>query len=46
LRIEKLIYAANESLRGHESLRKLRESVPQETKSQETESPQGDTNGE
>jgi flagellar motor switch protein FliM len=46
LRIEKLIYAANESLRGHESLRKLRESVPQETKSQETESPQGDANGE
>ncbi|MGE5650155.1 flagellar motor switch protein FliM [Noviherbaspirillum sp. UKPF54] len=39
LRIEKLIYSANESLRGHEQLRRLKETEAQD----DNESPQGET---
>ncbi|MGE5622114.1 MAG: flagellar motor switch protein FliM [Bacillota bacterium] len=39
LRIEKLIYSANESLRGHEQLRRLKETEAQD----ENEAPQGET---
>ena len=43
LRIEKLIYSANESLRGHEQLRRLKETEAM----QDDDMPQGgDTNGE
>jgi flagellar motor switch protein FliM len=47
LRIEKLIFSANESLRGHESLRRLREagSLAESDAPQQTESPQGGNHG-
>jgi flagellar motor switch protein FliM len=45
LRIQKLIYSANESLRGHEQLRRMRDSAKDADNPQQTESQQGAQHG-